>query len=385
MQALSFYGWKDHVNFVFPFVEYNLEDLLSGEWEGPSGFKETPKTPKHRLWVQMIGVAGALETIHNPKNQKLHSPDNENSDMHNTVSRGMQKMSLERHDRRIVGFHFDLKPANILVTDDGKLKISDFGLSLIKEVNPGSASYGLFRGGALSYLAPELSPSDELGRISPGVTQTKSFRTIPDEFKNKCDVWSYACVALEVFLYLFKDDGQGELENFRTSLDSEGQGSAFHASDTLKLCVKAKLEQLSNHDSARPERSEYRAWTAGIKACLEGMLEIQPKDRLSSGEVVEKLRTIGNKFDELPDDNLRQQLVRFEDREYPEEMFDRVYYRPVPDSRKLFLQMSVFTTLTTIFESSCAFQLIPLQGRGFLQLAKRWRQRVIWLSTQYLV
>ena len=86
---------------MFLFIDGTLERLLNGKWAGPNKYlTENIELPHHWLWSQIAGAAAGLRTIHNP--HENHA----------------------RHDgKRIVGFHFDLKSANILVTDEGDLKI----------------------------------------------------------------------------------------------------------------------------------------------------------------------------------------------------------------------------------------------------------------------
>jgi len=62
------------------------------------------------------------------------------------------------HDNRIL--HLDLKPANIFVTAEGRLKIGDFGMA---SVWPRSTGEGFEREGDKEYMAPEVLQ----GRYSP--------------------------------------------------------------------------------------------------------------------------------------------------------------------------------------------------------------------------
>ena len=41
-----------------------------------------------------------------------------------------ENTTLRCDEKRTIGFHFDLNPGNILITSEGILKISDFGLPL---------------------------------------------------------------------------------------------------------------------------------------------------------------------------------------------------------------------------------------------------------------
>lgn len=55
------------------------------------------------------------------------------------------------HDNEIL--HLDLKPANIFVTAEGRLKIGDFGMA---SVWPRLAGEGFEREGDKEYMAPEV-------------------------------------------------------------------------------------------------------------------------------------------------------------------------------------------------------------------------------------
>lgn len=59
------------------------------------------------------------------------------------------------HSRKLI--HYDIKPSNVLVSDEGQVKVLDFGLAAVKSIGPGE-----WRGGTPGYMAPELADSEAL-------------------------------------------------------------------------------------------------------------------------------------------------------------------------------------------------------------------------------
>lgn len=286
IQAICFYKWQDCTNIVFPFVEGTLERLLSGEWKGPEGiYLETFDPLHHWLWTQMIGVAEGLKTIHNPQSTNSNS-----------------------NNKMTIGFHFDLKPANILVTNKGELKISDFGLSLIKRIDPGSTSYGYSQGGSPRYLPPETSLSE--------------YGDLNDRVKTKYDVWSYACIVLEVLIYLFYDDGSQALKTFGHNLDNEGPGSAFFGDHELKNCVEKTLIDLNDHTIS--EARGTCTWTNHTVAFLREMFNFDPETRPSSIDVATTLQRHRKEFADSPGDELELELKKYSQEAFIKSKFTEI-------------------------------------------------------------
>ena len=287
VQALFFYQWRGQINFVFPFIDGTLENLLSGQWTGPDkDYLETRDPPYHWLWTQMIGIAEGLSTIHNPQN-----------------------ISLRRNEKRTVGFHFDLRPANILITMKGELKISDFGLSLIRRLAPDSQSYGGFRGGDPRYQAPEVSPT--------------ASEDVSESVRNRYDVWSYACIVLEVLIYLSGKNGVELLKRFHKAMDAEPPGCAFFGNKKLKICVDEALRDFDGDTLSEMEMSQ-PTWAHDTAELLRQMFAFKPSQRPSSRMVADALRSHQDKHMDMPIDELEMELRKHSELLYPEERYTEI-------------------------------------------------------------
>ena len=155
IDLIAFYSWRGELNCVFPFVKLTLAEVLHSDWK-PTSLPQPGTFPKHWLWLQMVEVADALRTIHHPT--KLSSSE-----------RGS-----------LAGFHFDLKPKNILVTPEGVLKITDFGQSTIERVREYDYdSEDNIRGDPI-YGPPEACPSrTEIQQLRVSIAPEEPPRSTP--------------------------------------------------------------------------------------------------------------------------------------------------------------------------------------------------------------
>ncbi len=317
IQALCFYQWRGQINFVFPFIDGTLEKLLGGQWCGPEkDYLETMDPPHHWLWAQMIGVAEGLSTIHN-----------------------LQNTESKRNGKRMIGFHFDLKPANILINLKGELKISDFGLSLIKRTELSSMSRGFFRGGTPKYQAPEVS---RMRGIAPHLsTGLSTDEDNSESVNNKYDVWSYACIALEVLIYISGENGAEMLMRFEKAINEEQFSCAFWYNGKLKNCVEDTLRRIGGNTAAGEEVVGQSAWAKVTVAYLRhNMFEFNPSLRPSSIKVADRLQRICDEHADTPKDELELELKKYSSEEYPKDRFHEIYWHTV-DGDVSFLRMFV--------------------------------------------
>jgi serine/threonine protein kinase len=301
VQLVSFYTWRQEINFIFPFVEGNLEKLLRGEWS-PTGLPSGPQQmPYHWLWKQMIGVADALHWIHEPT-----VPEN---------------LKGRLRGSKIIAFHLDLKPANILISRDAILQITDFGQSMIKMVPQGTSEYGIYIGGDQAYQPPESSVSrggvNRLSFITNEIPldHARSASSAPFKIEDlheslkidsNFDVWSLACIMVEVLVYISKNGKDGFLE-FERTRQAEMPAVPFHKNGEngekfLKECVELTLERLGNGNIAwaTPNSSNepQLLYMDALTTLIAEMFKVDPKLRPDSWKVAQKLKDLDTEFND---------------------------------------------------------------------------------------
>ncbi|KAI9774962.1 MAG: hypothetical protein M1840_000178 [Geoglossum simile] len=127
--------YDDKVSYVFPRYRGSLHDLLNNGNE-PTGAQKPARYRRsmlqHWLWQGMVDVVAALKFFHYPDNTQH-------------LVQG-----------QLIAAHFDLKPANILVDEDGSLIVTDFGQTHIKGLQADGDSSLTAQVGTHAYRPPNL-------------------------------------------------------------------------------------------------------------------------------------------------------------------------------------------------------------------------------------
>ena len=185
----------------------------------------------------------------------------------------------ENPDNIELGYHFDLKPANILVSEDNLFQIADFGQAKFK-ANDGN-SRATHDGGTEDYAAPEF----ETGHGG-----------------SKYDVWSLGCIFAEIFTFVLKSyagviefeekraasfDRRRKTRRYYDEVPSPDRGSMQRI---LKPAVKAWLNSLLEPGAGAS--AEDLDFLKRIREIILRMLVVDVDQRWTSTKVYQQLETL---------------------------------------------------------------------------------------------
>ena len=209
----------------------------------------------HPFWIQTLKLARALHRILD------YETDN-----------------LDRHGIDY-GYHFDLKPTNILVEEPLALVISDFGQAYFKRELEGRGSQVFCNAASESYAPPEID--------NPRLKSTRRY-----------DIWSLGCIFLEICTFIvLGDSGVRELDQRRISAIGDGSQTNdrfFQRVDAGIYKVKPQVADWLEGLPTKIEDGLARRWVEEFVGVVTKMLEPDPNKRTSSKEVCEELSRILN-------------------------------------------------------------------------------------------
>ncbi|KAF7556415.1 hypothetical protein G7Z17_g1481 [Cylindrodendrum hubeiense] len=288
---LALYYWRESVHYVFPFVESSLYSVLrEGHFQDQSPHSLL-RLPDHWLWDQMVGVARALSAIHTG----IDNPFSEN-------------------EGKVIAFHFDLKPDNILVTADRKLKITDFGQSVIELVNDDEERSTSFMPGDIKYNAPE-------SRLDKDARRSSSDEPRNIQVLLNYDVWSLACIMVEVLIFILADPSQrgtekNELQAFDEELNAEKPEVVFFGVNDVKTCVSQKVDSIAERFINRhPSDEVHEEYISSVRELIHEMFRHNKALRPQSERVKECLEDAAETYllaCQLRGDRLRTRIKRKE-------------------------------------------------------------------------
>ncbi|KAF4968334.1 hypothetical protein FSARC_4280 [Fusarium sarcochroum] len=272
-----------------PYIESDLERQLLA-LDGPR-VSRTETLPNVWLWEQLVGVSEALKTIHTG------------------ISEG--------DSGRVIISHFDLRPANILVTADKKLKITDFGQSYIEWVKDGNKDETFYNSGH-----PRYAPHESLlmtGEETDLAKEKEPAKLTDEEQHNTLigqlnyDVWSLACIMTEVLVYLC--DGPTKVEELRKTLKETPMKDRFFIEKDkvmrLKPCVERSIHSIQQSERFQDDIAHER-YIKDVANLLFGMFDTNQYKRPSSGAVLERLKQAESTYTKnlrTQDDPLAQEVL----------------------------------------------------------------------------
>ena len=260
VKVVKAYKLGKHYNFIFPCEMTNLRIYLRGQQSHPCLRSES--IVGHPLWRQMLGLARGLNKV-----LDYEEP-------HAT------------HEASMIGYHCDLKPANILVRESGTLLISDFGQAIFKKVADTNSSNVSGVGGTEAYAPPEID-NREL------------------RLNRKYDIWSLGCILVEVCMFVVSGSaGVGKLDCARlTEIPGKrNRDDRFfrHNGKTNSYELKPEVMRLIREVPYLVQGSLERDFLNEILLVALQMLHVEVKARWTSMQVCINLARILDRFQSIP-------------------------------------------------------------------------------------
>jgi serine/threonine protein kinase len=177
--------------------------------------------------------------------------------------------AADQSQEPLFGYHFDLKPANILIEMSNNWVISDFGQATFKRVN-GTSSRVVGHVGTEAYAPPEIGDLD--------MKQSRKY-----------DVWSLGCILVEVATFIARRyAGVRKFDEIRVSKaeGSNGEDDWFYQrvqgpqKYELKPQISKWVNDLPGSASIRAKNS--RDFMNKVVSLAGKMLNVDAQERISA-------------------------------------------------------------------------------------------------------
>lgn len=255
------------MNLIFPLAKTNLEELLTDSRHNYTASRAV-QLESCDAWKQLLGISKALSKIAGVPSE-VSSPSS----------------GRDSNSPQWFGFHFDLKPANILIEEDDTWVITDFGQATFTYST--SATPRVAGGGTDAYAPPEID-------------------NMKEQFSRRYDVWSLGCIFLEVTAFLVLGyaglKGCDEYEGL-SQARKETDGCSNHFSDSrffyrsqdtgecrVKKAIIGFMGFLKTKVADQSQQTQQ--FLAEILQLIEKMLQVEVEKRLDIGDVIRLLDEI---------------------------------------------------------------------------------------------
>ena len=178
----------------------------------------------------------------------------------------------EIHSQNLI--HRDLKPDNLFITSDEKIKIGDFGIA--KQLNNAN-EYAKTQVGTMLYMAPEIINGEK--------------------YNNKVDMWSLGCIIHELCTlnYCFSGLSINELIKKITNVKHEKINSSLYGSFMQKL-IDSLLDQ-DPHKRPKTDEILNSVRMHIVEMVIDKMTQLLEKDEVYQNYLIE--RNIQNSIDQV--------------------------------------------------------------------------------------